>query len=195
MKGLFEEYGRTALVIIAVAAVLTLVFVRLDLFGVMGSVADVNSGVSHDQSESALNQVLGREKPKADFSGVDLHIYSNHVFQPLKGVKFTDANGATVTKVYVTSIAFYDTEGNKTEYVDRYNKDDDVVVLNASHYDDTHGHCAASEFAANGAGKLVVAAGAERNLPGVVTVTYIAIDGENQVTTEHLTFVIDSKKA
>ena len=197
MKVLFEEYGRTIIAVIVVVAVLALLIIRLDFFGVLGSVADVNSGISHSQGESALRDVVNRDKPKADFSGVDLHIYNNCGFQPLRNVVFTDAEGATISHddVIVTSILYCDAEGNPTELVDYYNAEDKIIILNPTHYSSSHTECAMSEFSIDKNNNPVIDDEETRNSPGVVTVTYRATDNEAQVTVAQLTFVIDDKPA
>lgn len=194
---LFEEYGRTIIAVIVAVAVFALLLVRLDFFGVLGSVADVNTDISHSQGESALKEVVNRDKPVADFSGVDLHVYNNRVFQPLKNVVFTDADNAVLGEenVVVTSILYCDGEGTATELIGYYNTTDKIVILNPAHYSSSHTICSASEFSTDGSGNLVIADEASRNCPGVVTVTYMATDDEEQVTVEQLTFVIDGKPA
>ena len=195
MKILFEEYGKTIIVVIAIVAMFALLFIRLDFFGILGSVADVNTEISHSQGEDSLNTVINREKPLADFSAVDLHMYNNLVFQPLKGVVFTDAEKEIISdeNIVVTSILYCDSSGKTTELIENYNDADDIIILNHSHYSNSHAKCTLSEVTTNNDGRLVIAEENTRNNPGVVTVTYMATDKEAQVTVEQLTFVIDGK--
>lgn len=194
---LFEEYGRTVIVVIAAVAVLALLLIRLDFFGALGTVVDVNTDLSHSQGESALNEVVNRAKPTANFSGVDLHIYNNQVFQPLKNVRFFDADDRLLVgdNVVVTSILHCDSEGNTTELIGHYNTSKKIVVLNPAHYSDAHKTCSESEFSSDESGHLLINAEEFTNCPGVVTVTYMATDAEARVTVKQLTFVIDGKPA
>lgn len=195
MKILFEEYGRTLLVAFAVLCVFAIFFVRYDGIHALGAIANVNTTISHSEGQNALRSVAGtgegvREKPAVDFSRVNTHLYRNWVFKPLYGVVFYDANGFAVDNVVVTSILHCDADGNVTEFVDYYNETDDCVVLNTAHYSNAHATCTASEFAAAG-GHLMIADTEDQNIPGAVTVTYMATDAEKQVTTQKLTFVVD----
>lgn len=191
MRQIFEEYGKMIVAVIAAIAVLALLFGGNKFFGLLGSSLDVNTEVSYNQGENALGSVITREKPRGNFDGVNLHLYKNAAFRPLHGVKFSDVNGNTVNGV-VTSILYYDSEGNKTELIDYYNSDEDVIILNPGHYSSSHLECNVSEFTASG-GDFIIIDDASQNCPGVVIVTYAATDSENQVTVEQLTFVIDNK--
>ena len=193
MKQLFEEYGGIMIAALAVILVLSLLFVRLDIIGVLRTVADIDTDVAHQQGQGALYDVVNRTKPVAVFTGVDLHIYKNQVFQPLKGVVFKDAEGGNAD-VVITSILYCNADGVSTELIGFYNSAEDIVVLNPGHYSDAHGPCAETEFSIGDTGALLIGDGGEQNLPGLVTVTYKATDRERQVTVEKLTFVIDGKE-
>ena len=194
MGHLLEEYGRGVIVAVAVVAVFACLFVGLDLRGFIGNVADVNTDISHEQGEGALDHIVNvREKPAASFSGVDFRIYCNQAFRPKFGVVFTDADGVVVDDVVITSILYIRADGTPMEFIDFYNKDLDVVVINPEHYADGHLPCTLSEFTEKD-GKWLMADGAVGNYTGFVTVTYQATDNENQVATVKKTFVVDAAK-
>lgn len=194
MRHIFEEYGRTVVVVVASLCVFALLFTGLHFFDVLGDAASVDSTISHEQGQGALNDVVSREKPTADFTGVSAHVYKNIVFRPLDGVVFKDADGVTIEAV-VTSIMYYDAAGVGTELVGYYNSDEDVIILNKSHYTGTHQKCAASEFSANGEGQLTARDEAAYHRPGKVIVTYKATDSENQVAVVRHVFIVDDKTA
>ena len=195
MKQIFEEYGRTIITVVASIAILAFLFIRFDILGVLGAVTDVNTEISYSQGEAALRDVNSRVKPKANFDDVDLRVYTDCAFRPLTGVVFTDASD-TELEVTVTSILYYGLDGNPIEFVDHFNSTDNVLIVNPAHYTDSHETCEAADFREDGE-YLMVPDDAEenQNLAGIVTVSYKAIDSENQTTIEKLTFIIDSSRA
>lgn len=197
MKILFEEYGRAVLTAFAALVLLAIILIRYDIVGYIGDVADLDNKVQHSQSADALRDVVERAKPTANFENVELRIYKNHALQPLKNVVFERIeNGVvveTVSNVEVISILYCDSEGNTTEMIRHYNKEDKVIVLNPAHYSEEHKQCSDSEFTKDSNGHFCIPDGALMNSPGVVTVTYTAMDSEGQLTTASLTFAVDAR--
>lgn len=189
MKHIFEEYGRVILVVVVTVMLFGLLFARMDILGTLGRVANVDSGLSHQQAATALGHVVERQKPRLEMDDdVSLRLYRNSVFRPLEGITFIDADGAVVANVVVLSIKYCGPDGKLTEFIDHFNKDNNAIVLNMGHR--TEGHvCSVAVCSVDGK----ITNTSDYHLPGAVTVTYRATDMENQVTVETVTFVIDGK--
>ena len=188
MKLIFEEYGKTIISIIVAAVVLGILFGSLNILGILGDHADVKSELSHKKSEEALKVVVERPKPVFIIENDEnLHISQTEPFCPATAVACygVDREGLMTVPISpkVLSIVHIDGDGNKTEYIDYYNQEDDLIVLNISHYNDSHLVCSTGETLSPG----------DYNLPGTVVVEYGATDDFNVYSTEKISFVIDGK--
>ena len=187
MNGIFEEYGKSIVIVIVSAILFVTIFSGLNLLGVLGNEADIETDISHIEGEGALKDITDRAKPSIyipDEMSDSLIIYRNIAFQPLKNIVCKDADGATLSPT-ITSILFKDHEGNKTEFISNYNSTADIVILNFSHYKDTHKLCSADE--------LNISNEADYHNCGTVIVTYKATDSYNITTVKSIAFVIDNK--
>ncbi len=188
MKLIFEEYGKTIIAIVVAAAVLGIIFGGVNLLGVLGDQADVKSELSHKKSEEALKVVSERPKPVFIIENDEnLRISQTKLFCPAGAVACygVDEDGGMTVPITpeILSIIHIDGRGNKTEFIDNYNQEEDLVVLNASHYNASHLVCSTGETLSPG----------NYNLTGTVVVEYRATDDFNVYSTEKISFVVDVK--
>lgn len=163
MKTIFEEYGKVILAIIAVALLLGLIFGGIHLYEVLGKGADAGTVFNHSESEEAVKQAADRNAPTISIADTDdLHLYVDRVFNPVATVSCVDNDGVAVA-VSVTSMVFTDATGTQKEVVGSYDAEaDELDVPNVL------------------------------KEPGVLSVTFQAIDSYNITAIKTISYVVDA---
>lgn len=163
MRLVIEEYGKVILVMIVVVAVLVCVFGVLNIVGVMGDAANVESNLSVSKSEEAVETITSRTKPKISLTDTSTtHLYIDDVFKPLATVQCTDADGAKIV-VSITDMVFIDAaDSSRTDVL--------------SFYDST-----TDEFDISDA----------ISKTGTLAVSYKAVDGHSIAVRKTICFIID----
>lgn len=164
MKAIFEEYGKVIIAIIAIVALCATIFGGIQIYKVMGNEMNVDTDISHSKSEDAVKVVSNRVKPNIYISeSDDLHLFVNQVFKPVETVSCYDADGNALD-VIVTSILFIDnSDGSQVELVGDYDKVNDKLDI-----------------------PTVL------TKPGVLAVTYKAIDSYNVTASKTISYVVDA---
>ncbi len=168
MRTIFEEYGKVILAIIVAVALLALIFGGVQLFKVMGDEVNVETSLNHSDSADAVKEVSIRTAPEIDVSYPYLHLYVGQVFKPVTNATCRDAVGSPLTPK-VTSMVFIDSEGNKTELLEFYNAESDELDLSSSELPE------------------------EVKQPGMISVTFRAVDSYNIVGIRTLSYVVDGE--
>ena len=164
MKMIFEEYGRLILAIIAVVSVLCFVLGGLMLFKNMGKGVDGGENLNHLDSEAAVQDFYERGTPVIsipDASKLHLHLGRAEAFKPNDTVACVDKDGAAV-ETSVNSISFVYEDGAVTLLTDKYNRDTDEFFLPGN-----------------------------VDQPGVLVVTFKAMDRYNVSVTKSVSYVVD----
>ncbi len=164
MKSVFEEYGRAILVALAVVLLLSFILGGLMLFRTMGTGANTGKDLKHAQSEAAVKDFFERGTPVIsvpDTSNLHLYLGQEEAFKPNDTVLCVDKDGAAV-ETLVSSIVFVHEDGSTTELTDEYNEETDELQLSGA-----------------------------ISQPGVLVVTFTAVDRYNVAVTESVSYVID----
>ena len=165
MKTVFEEYGRGILAALAAVLLLGVIFGGIALFKTMGTGVNTDTDFNHAQSEAAVKDFYERGKPVIsvpDTTKLHLHLGQDEVFRPNATVSCVDKNGDAV-ETTVSSIVFIQESGATTELTDKY-----IAATDEFHL----------------AGNI--------SQPGVLVVSFTAVDRYNVSVSETVSYVVDS---
>lgn len=190
MKLIFEQYGKQIISVIAAAGVLIFILIGSSLYGQLQEQSEMEHEIQYSQGLNAMDYINHRAEPT--FITANTQIYSNRIFKPKELVTVIDEDGEPCD-IIVNSInlTIYQNHTLKTiNMTEHYNKTDDVIILNNTHYTDEHTICDQSEY--DSFNKIINQEA--YNMVGYVEVNYKATDKYGKSASSTITFTINANE-
>lgn len=189
MKLIFNEYAKLIIAAIAGVGIMAIIFSPIIKDKIVDYVEGQDNNIKSSQGADAMKFVQNRTAPL--FAERDnTQLYRNQAFQPLSMVSAFDEEGSTCAVVINSIVLSVYSQGKIESYnlTKNYNAENDIIILNHSHYTDEHKICSPEEY--DSLFKIID----EKNYNeiGYVKVEYKATDSYGKSAVETVTYTINS---